>query len=437
MIRAGMRAMWGRVAAGGRRVRAQRAGRRGTATVEFSLVAPVLLIMIFGIIEFALAVHTQVDYGNAVTAGIRETTVQGSNGTDDTVIASKLFQTMRQDDPDRANYFSIRLIAGRYFKHVDLDGDATCQTTNGDLTVETCPDTTDGDNNTQLVDTDNQGAGTTDAFTYYSDRDNDGDMNQDTGTGGVVTDASFLADYGGDLDLNNLYMNLYVYNTITHQFETTPFFDSIDLTTYPNANPNPTNQMLHDFFFSSLTDAAAGGGPSNTTDYCAYFYQSHIGLDGKVYLDTNETIRIGPDPVNDPNANAQAFLNFLSTSAKTAAGTSDPAENLVAGCGRDLSATPKPVLTCKAQGQYYPFLANLGLPPSGHLCYYYPNQRVNSIDTTAGASGIDTLPDLVEVRVNYTYKPFGDYVTAHSPLGLGFTINETARGRLEPATKNQ
>lgn len=44
-------------------------GRRGTAVVEFAVMAPVLFMVLFGVIEFGLALNQYLTLTNAVPAG--------------------------------------------------------------------------------------------------------------------------------------------------------------------------------------------------------------------------------------------------------------------------------------------------------------------------------------------------------------------------------
>ncbi len=56
---------------GRRRVAARLLGERGAAAVEFALVAPVLLLLLFGIIEFSKAFHNQANLSAAAREGAR------------------------------------------------------------------------------------------------------------------------------------------------------------------------------------------------------------------------------------------------------------------------------------------------------------------------------------------------------------------------------
>ena len=99
---------------------------RGQSMVEFALILPLFLLFILGIIVFALAIHTIIDYNGAIAAGIRQATLinyaTGNASLNDDGVGQVLFQSMRSDNPDRANYYDIRLVESR--AHPDADTDA-------------------------------------------------------------------------------------------------------------------------------------------------------------------------------------------------------------------------------------------------------------------------------------------------------------------------
>lgn len=51
---------------------------RGAAAVEFALVVPVLILLIFGSIEFGLAIQARTQVGNAAREGVRVASLGGS-----------------------------------------------------------------------------------------------------------------------------------------------------------------------------------------------------------------------------------------------------------------------------------------------------------------------------------------------------------------------
>jgi Flp pilus assembly protein TadG len=332
------------------RLQAQRAGRPGTAMVEFGLVAPLLFLFMFAIIEFSLAIHTQIDYGNAISTGIRTATILGQDNvqnpqnryTDDEIGYSLLgidptsYQsngTMRGDDPRFANWYQLTLIESR------------------------------------------------------------------------------------TLNTTDLFQNTYKYSGSTRSFDLDPY--------------------------DYLQTAYGASAPSA----CAYFYEAHEvtgvvehDLNGAAttttenvyYLDAAEKIQISPTN----------YYPDVDSSGNQVAVTPDPAShypvNSLINCidstpGRSYSyGGSLPTLLCDSgSGTDAAFLGH-----TGNLCYYYPNERTNSIDGSAEAqTDAAILPDLVELSVNYTYRPFGTTVSSLTPLGLGFTITDHARGRLEPMTK--
>lgn len=287
----------------------------GQSMVEFQLIVPLLAIIIFGIIEFALAIHTEIDFNGAVSDGIRQATIVGADTTNDDSIGQAMFQTMRADDPDRSNYYTVELLQSR-----------------------------------SLTD-----AGATDT-----------------------------------------YENFYTYNHATHSFNIDPYAYIADVLASRGSVPTP----------------------------CQYFYEAHEVVDvatgtPTVYLDQSEDIELSPSPTSDTT---EHLASALSNS------------DLLQGCGRTyyIDGTPPestdPVAydttwTCANDGAAAPGI-------TGNLCYYYPEERINSVEPLV--SNDTGLTDEIEVDINYTYKPLGDFVASHSPLGLGFTVTEHARGRIEP-----
>jgi Flp pilus assembly protein TadG len=72
-------------------VRTRRDGERGAAAVEFALLSPLLLILVFGIIDFGLAMNAQIIIGNAVREGARAAALGASY--DDTLAAASNAET--------------------------------------------------------------------------------------------------------------------------------------------------------------------------------------------------------------------------------------------------------------------------------------------------------------------------------------------------------
>lgn len=62
--------------------RSCRRNRRGAAAVEFAVVAPVLFLMVFGMIEYGRAVMVQQVMTNAAREGARSAVLDGATATD-------------------------------------------------------------------------------------------------------------------------------------------------------------------------------------------------------------------------------------------------------------------------------------------------------------------------------------------------------------------
>jgi hypothetical protein len=109
--------------------------QQGATIVEFAFVAPVLFLILFAIFQFAPAIHTQIDFGNALSTGIRTATIDGDGSiltqpenypgtstamlqsvrkiyTDDN-IGQSLLLNLRSDDVDRVNWYDVTLLQSR------------------------------------------------------------------------------------------------------------------------------------------------------------------------------------------------------------------------------------------------------------------------------------------------------------------------------------
>ncbi|NOZ40505.1 MAG: pilus assembly protein [Planctomycetes bacterium] len=69
---------------------ARRIGRRGAATVEFAIVAPVFILFVLGIVEYGRAMMVQQLLTNATREGARRAVVQGVTATE----ASDIVESM-------------------------------------------------------------------------------------------------------------------------------------------------------------------------------------------------------------------------------------------------------------------------------------------------------------------------------------------------------
>jgi Flp pilus assembly protein TadG len=80
----------------GRRGQAQvsrrdpRRSDRGAAAVEFAMVAPLLLMLVFGIVDFGMLIQTKTSIGNAAYEGARNGSISHSEAAIDTAVKSSL-----------------------------------------------------------------------------------------------------------------------------------------------------------------------------------------------------------------------------------------------------------------------------------------------------------------------------------------------------------
>ena len=104
--------------------------RSGQAMTEFAIVVPLLLLIIYAMIIFSLAIHTQIDFGNAISSGIREATVLGNGGSlpagqiaqdIDATVGQAMLQNLRSDDRASVTQFSIQLEQARTVDVPDAD----------------------------------------------------------------------------------------------------------------------------------------------------------------------------------------------------------------------------------------------------------------------------------------------------------------------------
>jgi Flp pilus assembly protein TadG len=82
---------WGR---GSRRIRARQGSDRGTAVVEFALIAPVFNVSFAGIVDIGLAIYTRILLESAVEAGasyaLLPTSIGKVNATNGTTLGSSI-----------------------------------------------------------------------------------------------------------------------------------------------------------------------------------------------------------------------------------------------------------------------------------------------------------------------------------------------------------
>jgi len=390
---------------------ARRRQRSGQALTEFALVVPLLLLVIYAIIIFALAVHTQIDFGNAISSGIRAATVDANglalananvpDGTHssptnisqpvpsqpsvldvDNDIGNAMVANLRSDDQGSVQEFSVQLIQGRPGGQPNMPDRTNTGPLAGDIQVET--------------------------------------------TGAPV----------------NVYLNVYC-------AVPAPASAPVECRN-PPLTPRAYNpQAAVSFDQDSWNWASHWPGIS----YCKYYYQAHKVIAARgttVYLDRNENIVLYNDNQDIAGDNTKLFetgpgafppYNVLLgyPNPRYPKATDDPS-GLGLGCGRvvgigqsypaDDAALPdlrNPPWDCSHA--WNPAAVAPAIASPNNLCFYYPSER----NTVLATGDKFPLPDLVEVKLQYLYNPIPTELSTKTPLGNGFTITEHARGRLEPA----
>lgn len=71
-----------------RRGKPAQASERGAAAVEFALIVPVLIVMIFGMVDMGMAINAQAIVGNAAREGARAASFNGANVTATTTVVT-------------------------------------------------------------------------------------------------------------------------------------------------------------------------------------------------------------------------------------------------------------------------------------------------------------------------------------------------------------
>jgi Flp pilus assembly protein TadG len=104
-----------------------RLGRRAAAVVEFAVVVPVLILLIFGMIEFARLMMVEQVLTNGARVGARKASLPGTTSSDVTTAVSSYmtnsglsgFTTTVSPDPSTANpYDSITVTVSIPFNNV-------------------------------------------------------------------------------------------------------------------------------------------------------------------------------------------------------------------------------------------------------------------------------------------------------------------------------
>ena len=104
--------------------------RRGVTIVEFALIAPVLMLMLMGLLDLAFNMYTTEMLQGAIQSAARDSTIEGSSGHE-TELDAKVTKAVRAVAPtavltfDRKAYSSFTE-AGRPEDYTDVDNDGTC-----------------------------------------------------------------------------------------------------------------------------------------------------------------------------------------------------------------------------------------------------------------------------------------------------------------------
>lgn len=77
-----------------RRGKPAQATERGAAAVEFALVVPVLIMMIFGMVDMGMAINAQAIVGNAAREGARAASFNGANTTATTNVVNSAAKSL-------------------------------------------------------------------------------------------------------------------------------------------------------------------------------------------------------------------------------------------------------------------------------------------------------------------------------------------------------
>ena len=388
--------------------------RPGQAMTEFTLVVPILLLVIYAMIIFALAIHTQIDFGNAVSTAVRKATVLGNGSTlppaqvgtgaaapvpnledIDSLIGQSMAQNLRSDDKGSIDSFDIQLEQSRIMPDALNNPDhtgttqniykntycaipapssapAACKAVSATASVFGSGKPTFDQNAWDFI---QASTGSTDPCQYYYETHQAQVVTYDTvANQGVATVTTYL-------DAN----------------ERIILYQGVDRYTYPPltlVSHTPTPGFVWDTRYPNpalYTNFQNGCGRVYYVDERPLAYQSSPPLSTlptRYSVDWDCTYA-NPTPPDLPTS----YVSYI-----------------------PVTVPPAPVSPFKPQAV-------------GHTCYYYPNER--NIDVSSSSDF--PLPDLVEVGLNYHYDPIPTEISSRTPLGQGFSLREHARGRLEPA----
>ena len=112
------------------RLTSLRRDERGVTIVEFALIAPVLMLMLMGLLDLAYNMYTTEMLQGAIQKAARDSTIEGSSGKEAQLdaIVTKAVQAVAPGAAlnfDRRSYSSFT-DAGRPEDYTDVDNDGTC-----------------------------------------------------------------------------------------------------------------------------------------------------------------------------------------------------------------------------------------------------------------------------------------------------------------------
>ena len=104
--------------------------KRGVAIIEFALIAPVLLLMLMGLLDLAFNMYTTEMLQGAIQNAARNSTIEGASGKDAALDAT-VTTAVRAVAPSATLTFDRRAYnsfteAGRPEDYTDVDNDGTC-----------------------------------------------------------------------------------------------------------------------------------------------------------------------------------------------------------------------------------------------------------------------------------------------------------------------
>lgn len=104
--------------------------KRGVTIVEFALIAPVLLLMLMGLLDLSFNMYTTEMLNGAIQTASRNSTIEGASGKD-AALDAIVTNAVRAVAPSATLTFNRRVYssftdAGRPEDYSDIDGDGTC-----------------------------------------------------------------------------------------------------------------------------------------------------------------------------------------------------------------------------------------------------------------------------------------------------------------------